>query len=305
MHIFITGGTGLIGSLLVPTLLDRGDTVTLYTRSSNVARLKFGDSVKACTDLDALPSLDGFDGVVNLAGEPIAPGRWTAEKKEHIAKSRKDITRKLTMLILAGKTPPSVFVSGSAVGYYGNQGATWLTEASLPKTDPKTDFLPQVCKEWEQAALGAASERTRVCISRTGIVLSSLGGMLGALLPLFRYGLGAVAGSGEQYISWVHRRDMVDMLCFLLKTEAASGVFNLTAPAPATNRELSHSLAQALHRPCLLRIPAFVARLALGEAATLLLEGQRVSPHNITALGYQFACPELPGALEQIVGLGG
>ncbi|KAL1110037.1 hypothetical protein AAG570_014159 [Ranatra chinensis] len=297
MHTFITGGTGLIGSGLVRSLLKQGDSVTVYTRNAALARQKFGPSVNCCTDLNNVKSFDGFDAVVNLAGEPIAPGRWTADKKDRIAQSRWNITEQLVSRIKAADKPPSVFLSGSAVGYYGNQGRAIVTEDSYAQPS----FLQSVCQKWEAQAFKAVSEKTRVVVSRTGIVMSATGGMLAKLLPVFKLGLGAPIGKGEQGLSWVHRQDMVDMLLFLLRNESAQGAFNLTSPHPLSNREFAQALAHTLRRPCLPAIPSWVIKLALGEASEMLLDGQYVVPKKMVDLGFTFAFPRIDAALQSIL----
>ncbi|MEN9918385.1 MAG: hypothetical protein RL662_821 [Bacteroidota bacterium] len=297
MNIFITGATGLIGSILVENLLERGDKVAILTRDVVKARRVFGDEITCYTSIDDLTSLNGYDAIINLVGESIADKRWTSKQKQKLCHSRCDITQKITALVKASQNPPSVFISGSAVGYYGKSGEAKLTEDS-PFHD---EFTHQLCKQWENLALDAASDKTRVCISRTGIVLSSKGGMLPKMALPFRYGLGAIVGSGNQYISWIHIADMVDALLFLLDTPQASGVFNLTSPDPCTNRIFSKTVSRILNRPCLLKIPSFILYLLMGEVATLLVDGQRVVPDNLTKLGYRFGYPYIRHALEDIL----
>lgn len=296
MRVFITGGTGLIGSLLAPTLLGMGHGVTVLTRDVNRARGVLGEAVEYCASLETLDSLDGFHAVVNLAGEPVQGKRWTTRQKELILQSRLCITRKLVQLMRAGDNPPKVLVSGSAVGFYGRQGDNVLTESG----QPHEGFTYLLCKQWEEAALQADSWNTRTCIIRTGIVLSAHGGLLGELLPLFRLGLGAVLGSGKQYISWVHRQDLVNIIIFLILTSEARGVFNATAPEPVPHKRFCDSLAAAYHRPRFLRLPSLLIRLLVGEGADLILHGQQVVPRHLQRMGYAFVFGELESALQNI-----
>lgn len=297
MKIFITGGTGLIGQRLIGTLRCKGCEITVLTRNEEKARHKFGNSVRYCSSLDTLTSLDGYDAVVNLAGESIAGGLWTEDQKEKLASSRWCITRRLSDLIKQSDSPPSVFISGSAIGYYGAQTYNLLTEESVPHNE----FIHKLCLYWENFAKDAESERTRVCLLRTGIVLSKSGGLLPKMVLLFRFFLGSVMGTGDQYIAWIHIKDMVDGIVFLLETPSASGAFNMTSPNPATNREFSQTLAEVLHRPCLFRIPRKIVSMVAGEAATLVVDGQRAIPRKLKEENYRFEYPELRGALSDIL----
>lgn len=295
MQIFITGGTGLIGTTLIPELIKEGYQITVLTRHETKARKKLGSEVRLCTSLDQLDSLDGFDAVINLAGEPIIGKRWTKKQKGKIEKSRWNTTRQLTGLIKKSNNPPHVFLSGSAVGYYGTQGDTILNEDSTPKED----FLHRVCLQWETLAL-EAKQKTRVCVFRTGIVLSRKGGMLPLLLIPFQLGLGAVLGSGKQYISWIHIDDMVQGIIFLLNTKMAQGVFNFTAPYPVTYKEFSKILAQTLSRPCFFRIPSFLIRWVLGEQSTMILDGQRVIPNKLQNKQFLFIFERVEEAFHHL-----
>lgn len=296
MKIFMTGGTGLIGSRLIPFLLKDGSEITLLVRNEKSGRNKFGKTVAYCSNLDSLKSLDDFDAVVNLAGEPILGKRWSKKQKERIAQSRWQITEQLADLIWASKTPPEVFVSGSASGYYG----PWQDEILTEDSPSHEDFPHVVCKRWEEEALKAASERTRVCILRTGVVLAREGGMLAELLPSFRFGLGAVLGAGKQYLSWIHMEDILRVILFLLKTPEASGIFNATSPGPVTNRDFMDQFAKRLGKIRFLRAPGFALSLLLGEGAGMLLHGQRVIPERLHGLGFHFLFKELSSALSDL-----
>lgn len=297
MRIFITGGTGLIGRKLIPILNQKGYEIAVLTRNVAKAQKKIGNVAKFYTSLDAQSSLDEYDAVINLAGESIAGRRWTKKQKQRLCQSRWSITHKLSELILNGKEPPHVFISGSAVGYYGAQnGDVLLTEDSVPHNE----FTYQLCKKWEDLALRAESEKTRVCLLRTGIVLSSKGGMLPKMALPFKVGLGAVLGNGKQYISWIHIQDMVNGIVYLLENQKAHGAFNMASPHNLTNKDFSKLLAQALHRPCLFRIPSFVIKLILGEMATLVVDGQRATPFKLNELGFQFTFPDTKDALDNL-----
>lgn len=296
MQLFITGGTGLIGSSLIPELKKKGHQITVLTRNKNKARKKLGSEIQYCTSLDYLDSLDGYDGVINLAGEPIIGKRWTKKQKKRIENSRWNTTRRLTQLIKNGNHPPQVFLSGSAVGYYGVHNDTLLNEESTPRND----FLHRVCLEWEQLAF-EASKQTRVCVFRTGIVLSRKGGMIPPLLIPFQLGLGAVLGSGKQYLSWIHIQDMVQAIIFLLENKKAQGTFNFTTPYPVTHKEFSKKLAKTLSRPCFFRIPSFLIRWVLGEQSTMVLEGQRVIPQKLLRAQFSFMYEQIDEALYHLI----
>lgn len=296
MNILLTGGTGLIGSGLVN--LWRGQhQLWVLSRSANKVTDLFGADIKAVTSLTQV-DFNQLDAVVNLAGEPIADKRWTAQQKQRLCHSRWDLTEQLVSAINAAKTPPSVFISGSAIGIYGRQQATLIGEDF---THYHAEFTHQLCQRWEQIALQASSEHTRVCLLRTGIVLAVNGGALKKMYLPFKLGLGGPVASGEQYMSWVHINDVLRIIDFLLLQPTLSGVFNVTAPTPVTNAEFSRSLAKTLHRPAILPMPAFVLQLMLGEMADLLLTGQRVIPANLIKAGFEFQFDTLPGALQDLL----
>jgi hypothetical protein len=297
MRIFITGGSGLIGSNLIERLLKQGHKITLLTRNVKRTTQKLGNEIDYCSSLELLDTLDGYNAVINLAGEPIIGRRWSNKQKMELCNSRWNITARLTELIKNSSNPPQVFISGSAVGYYGVQSGQVLTEDMLAEDG----FLHQLCKKWEELALDAQSERTRVCISRTGIVLSPKGGMLPMMLLPFRMGLGAVFGSGQQYISWIHIEDMLEGLCLLLDSTEAQGIFNFTSPNPESNRVFSDSLSAALSRPRIFRIPSFLLKMILGEAATMVLDGQYVFPQHLQEMGFHFAFEKLESAFQNIL----
>jgi len=239
------------------------------------------------------------DAVVHLAGESIAGGRWTARKKQRIRESRVDATRRLTDTLTRLAKPPAVLVCASAIGYYGSRGDEVLSEESRPGTG----FLADVGREWESASAAAIVRGIRVVNVRIGIVLSPAGGALAKMLTPFRLGLGGVIGGGAQWMSWIALDDVIGALRHALGTDALRGPVNAVAPAPVTNAEFTRTLGRVLRRPTLLPMPAFAARLALGEMADeLLLSSQRVLPARLLASGFAFRYPTLEGALRHELG---
>ncbi|MBT0720632.1 TIGR01777 family protein [Tatumella sp. TA1] len=297
MNILMTGATGLIGRRLVEELQSQSHQLTILTRSPRRAAEYFGDQVTLWETLADQTSLDGFDGVINLAGEPIADKRWTPEQKKKLCDSRWQLTEKLASLITTSLKPPAVFISGSAVGYYGDQG-----EEEVDEDHPANkEFSWQLCAQWEALALAAASEATRVCLLRTGVVLSSTGGALAKMVFPFRVGLGGPLGNGQQFMPWIHIEDMVRGIIFLLNHPDAKGAFNMVAPTPVRNAQFSRVLGEVLHRPTLFRVPASVIRLLMGESATLVLGGQRAVPKRLHEAGYVFRYQELKPALQDVL----
>jgi uncharacterized protein (TIGR01777 family) len=242
-------------------------------------------------------AIDGADAVVNLAGESIAAKRWTAAQKQRIRDSRVQATRSLAAAIRGCPNPPSVFVSGSAVGYYGPLADDVATE----DTPPGSDFLARVCVAWEDEARRAATPRTRVTCIRTGLVLARDGGALPPMLPPFRFGVGGPVGSGRQYWPWIHRQDWVDVVRWAMRTPDSGAAINATAPNPVTNAEFARALGRAMHRPAFLPAPAFALRLLLGEMAdALVLSGQRAVPRRAERGGFTFTYRTVDDALHAI-----
>ncbi|WP_035346204.1 MULTISPECIES: TIGR01777 family oxidoreductase [Dickeya] len=297
MKLLITGGTGLIGRHLIARLLSLSHQITVVTRSPERARRLLGNKVDYWPSLDGHHSLDGFEGVINLAGEPIADKRWSRAQKERLCQSRWDITHQLAQLIRQSTTPPAVFLSGSAVGYYGDQGQALVTEDETPHHD----FTHELCARWEALALEAESDKTRVCLLRTGIVLSRDGGALAKMLPIFRLGLGGPIGSGRQYLPWIHIDDMTNAILYLLDNPILRGPFNMVSPYPARNEKFSAMLANSLNRPGFMRTPGWVLQLLMGEAATLLLGGQRAIPQRLEKAGFGFRFFELEEAIDDLL----
>jgi uncharacterized protein (TIGR01777 family) len=297
MNVLISGATGLIGSALIPELKGGGHRVIRLSRSRSSAE----DTIRwdpASGVLD--PSrLGGIDAVVHLAGESIAEGRWTPEKKRRIMESRREGTRLLSETLAGLSGPPEVMVSASAVGYYGDRGNELLREES----EPGSDFLAEVCKAWEASADPAREAGIRVVHPRMGIVLSTKGGALGRTLPVFKLGGGGRIGSGRQWWSWVTLDDVVGIIIHALTGRSVEGPVNVGSPNPLTNAEYTKVLGKVLNRPTVFPLPARVARLALGELAeALLLASQRMEPARLKETGYEFRYPELEGALRHLLG---
>ncbi|KUJ00243.1 TIGR01777 family oxidoreductase [Vibrio sp. MEBiC08052] len=302
MKILITGGSGLIGKELIKQLITHEHEIVVLTRSEKQTREKLNHlnhyPLELITSLDNLHDLNHFDAVINLAGEPIANRRWTDAQKQAICQSRWQITEKLVELIHASSSPPSVFISGSAVGFYGDQQDHPIDESLQVQSH---EFSHSVCVTWENIAKKAESENTRVCLLRTGVVLSSDGGALQKMLLPYRFGCGGPIGSGNQYLPWIHIHDMVQGILFLLATTYAHGPFNLCAPHPVPNKIFSKTLAKTLHRPHVMSVPAWAIRLLMGESAALLLDSTRAKPKKLTELGFKFQYSHLEPALKQVL----
>lgn len=300
MRVAITGSSGLVGSRLADVLLAAGHSVLRLVRERPESA---GESTAywnpARQELSRF-TLKGVDAVVHLAGENIAARRWNEECKKRIAQSRIEGTRLLAEALAGLDAKPTVWVSASAVGYYGNRGSESLTEESAPGQG----FLSDLCKQWEAAAHPAVAAGVRVVHPRFGMVLAAHGGALGKMLPPFRLGLGGPIGPGTQYISWVTLRDAVAALCFMLENAALAGPVNVTAPEPVTNADFSRALGAALHRPAKVPLPAFAARLAFGEMADeLLLSSTRALPAKLKECGFRFDDAAVGPALCGLVGV--
>jgi len=305
MKVAIAGATGFVGSRLVEKLQAAGHQVVVLSRDAARALRVFPASaypnleVVAYTPAssgDWQKSIAGCDGVVNLAGAPIAEERWTQARQQAILDSRRLTTAKLVEAIVNANPRPSVLVSGSAIGYYGTSETAEFDETS-PAGD---DFLAAVCKDWEAAAQPAKNAGTRLAILRLGIVLG-MGGALGKMLPAFKLFAGGPLGTGKQWFSWVHREDLVDLILYALQNSQVQGVLNATAPNPVRMNELCQTLGEVLKRPSWLPVPSFALELLLGDGAKLVLEGQKVLPKQTLASGFQFQYPTLKLALEEIL----
>ncbi len=300
MNILITGGTGFIGRHLIEK--SAGDTFTVVTRnpSGALANLSNLQQVSNVVTLQEISDLNEYDAVINLAGEPIIDKRWSDSQKRLIEASRWETTRHLVSCFEESSSPPEVFISGSAIGFYGEQGDRKLTERT--ETDA-TDFSANLCREWEHIA-SAASSRTRLVLLRTGIVLHSKFGALQRMLMPFKFGLGGPIGSGQHYFSWIHWQDMIAAIRFLLENKEASGAFNMTAPNPVTNKAFSQALGTAVGMPALLPVPPFALRIMLGEGAELLTVSQRVIPQALSDSGFNFTYTHVDDCLQNLLGDG-
>jgi uncharacterized protein (TIGR01777 family) len=304
MRIVIAGGTGFLGQALLAALGRDVHDLTILTRRHILEPAGSRSGARSVTwnpsnaGAPWTGSIDDADVVINLVGDSIAEGRWTAAKKQRILQSRVDATRALAAAISGSASPPGLFLSGSAVGFYGPRGDEIVTESDRAGDD----FLASVCAQWEREAVRVASARTRVICLRTGLVLDAKAGALPKMLLPFRLGVGGRLGSGRQYMPWIHRQDWVDLVRFLVANPAASGAINATAPSPVTNAEFTKTLGRVLRRPAFLPTPAFALRLVLGEMAdALLLTGQRVVPAAAQRSGYRFAYQGLESALRDLL----
>ncbi len=307
MRIVIAGGTGFLGSPLAEAYAEEGHDVRVLTRglAPGDSRHDPGTGVPGVTRVgwqangESGPwaaAIDGADAVVNLAGESIADGRWTPQRKALLRDSRILATKSLVAAITAAKAPPRVFVSGSAVGYYGPCGDEPLTEDSRPGDD----FLATLCVDWEAEARRATTSGTRLALLRTGIALERSGGALAKMITPFKLFAGGPIGSGRQYMSWIHRLDWLEMVRWIVDTPQVTGPVNATAPHPVTNRQLARALGRALHRPALVPAPGFALKIVLGEMADSLVTGQRVLPERAKSLGFHFRYPEIEQAFRGI-----
>ena len=300
MRALVIGATGFIGRRLI----DRLDRPMVLSRDAERARRALDRSdatVLACSGADEpvpADALDGVDTVFHLAGEPIASGRWTRRKRRALRDSRVHGTRRLVEAIQAGSQRPRTLVCASAVGYYGDCGDRELIESA----PPGDDFLARICVDWEAEAQRAASLGVRVVCPRIGIVLGPAGGALAKMLPTFRLGLGSPLGTGRQWMPWIHRDDLVELLLFCAAHDAVAGPVNAVAPAPATNREFTVALGRVLRRPTILpAVPGLVLRTVLGEFGSVLLYSQRAAAARAIEAGFAFRHPNLEDALRQIL----
>lgn len=299
MKILMTGVTGLIGRALSRKLKSEGHTIVGLSRAPEKSAKLTVDELLKWDGLAQLPQeyLQGVDAVVHLAGEPVAEGRWSEERKKRIRDSRVVSTRSLVEAMRLAATKPAVLVCGSAVGFYGDRADEELDERS----PAGTDFLAQVCQEWEGEAHRARASGIRVVEVRTGVVLARDGGALKKMLPPFKMGVGGALGNGRQWFPWIHLDDIVGLFNFALNTPTLNEPINATAPEIVTNAEFTKRLGKALHRPAFLPVPAFALHLLFGEMAVVLLASQRALPKAALAAGYHFTYPNLPPALEDLV----
>lgn len=296
MRLIVTGATGFIGTELCARLLQQGHALTLLTRGappdrSTETKRWLHWTPGTLRDWDA--ALDGADGVINLAGEPIAAKKWTYAQRHRIEESRIDATNNLVRACANAKKRPKVFISASAVGYYGPRGDEVITE----EAPAGHDFLSQLCSAWEAQAVKAEALGIRVVRLRIGIVLGR-GGALTKMAEPFRYFVGGKLGSGEQWMSWIHLEDVIGLIVRILEDPGIKGPVNATAPNPVRNLEFCKTLGSVMHRPCWMQVPGFALRLALGDMADMLLTGQRVIPATAEKFGYHFQYQDVESALQ-------
>jgi uncharacterized protein (TIGR01777 family) len=297
----VTGGTGLVGRALIPELLARQDEVLCVTRDPGRAREVLPGAIEWIGADPCLPGvwqdrLQSCDAVINLAGDPVATGRWSRQKKHRLRRSRLAVTEGVARAMADGGRPMTL-ISGSAVGYYGDRGAAALGE----EQEPGQDFLARLALEWEHMATKACRDNTRVVLLRTGVVLTSAGGALPRLVQPFRLGAGGPLGSGRQYFPWIHRQELVRIILFALDQAAVAGPINAVVPNPPTQKQFAAALGRALGKPCWLPAPAAALRLLLGEKAAMLLASQRALPNVLKAHGYRFVWGDLDEALADLL----
>ena len=297
--ILVTGGTGFIGTRLVEVLAEAGHRVTVLTRDARRGR-KFRGRVTLIENLHTLGRDTPFDAIVNLAGEPVAGGRWTKSRKQKLLESRLATTESVLRLISKSRRKPAVLVQASAIGFYGNDAEVSFVEGA----EGRPSFTHEVCAATEQAAEAVEAMGVRLVKLRIGLVLGSSGGVLARMLLPFEFGFGGPMGSGRQWMSWIHLDDIVGLILHAITVESVSGALNATAPEPVRNADFARALGRALHRPALVPVPALALRLLFGRGLTeeVLVGGQRVLPQQAEATGYQFLYPTLPEALREIVG---
>lgn len=308
MRIIVSGGTGFVGRALVHALMARGETPVVLTRGRPRAiahacgECVRGSKAELATWTPEQPGewqrvVEGADAVVHLAGASIADGRWTKERMEAIRSSRVRSTELLARAIAAASDKPRVFVSASATGFYGMNTGDQTIDEDAPNGD---DFLARVCRDWEGATAAAGEAGVRVVHPRIGIVLGRGGGMLGKMLPMFKAFMGGPVGDGTQYVPWVHVRDLVRIIEAMVARDDLAGAYNATAPEPVTMNAFADTLGATLGRPAALRVPPFAVKLAFGEAADVVLGGQRAIPRRLVDAGFAFVFPELASALADL-----
>jgi uncharacterized protein (TIGR01777 family) len=296
MHsrVLVSGVSGPIGAALLPSLRASGWSVVRLVRGQRTGE---GEIAWDPAKTFAPEAVSGFDAVIHLAGEPVF-GRWTDAKKAKILSSRVDGTLHLSRALAQAEEKPKVFISGSAIGYYGNRGDELLREESAPGAG----FLCEVCEKWEEATMPAVQADIRTAHLRTGIVLSPKDGALGAMLPPFKMGLGGRIGDGRQWMSWIHVQDMVGAIHHILKNDLLQGAVNMVAPRTVINHEFVKTLASVLSRPTILPMPAFAVKAVFGQMGEeMLLASQKVEPGRLISSGYPFRFRDLRAALQNLL----
>jgi len=298
MNILITGGTGFIGTELRSLLLQQAHHLTILTRTPSDYEEEQAENQQFISwDDDLVPVMEQADTVVNLVGSPVFGRRWTEQVKQTIYSSRVDNTRKLVQSVGKAGNPPGLMISASAIGYYGDQGNDILNE-SEPAGD---SFLSRVCKDWEAAARKVEQYGVRLAIPRIGIVLERGGGALRQMLPPFKFFVGGPVGTGRQYFPWIHMHDLCRGIIFPMENRDFEGVYNLCAPAPVTMSEFAHNLGAVLNRPSFFKVPEFVLRIVLGEAAEPIMESIRAQPEHLMQSGFEFRFDDVKEALADIL----
>lgn len=296
MRILITGGTGFVGKLLCQRLHEKGHELLLVSRAPHRAQTVVPPSAEIRPDILEFQTSQP-EAIINLAGDPIAEGRWSEEKKQRLLDSRLNTTNAIVEFCKGLNKPPHTLISASAMGYYGARGEEEVTEDE----PPGTEFIAALCHKWEEAAQQAEPAGVRVARVRIGIVLGPGGGSLARMLPAFKLGLGGTLGSGRQYMPWIHREDLVRLILFLLDNQNLSGAFNASAPRPVTNSEFTRTLAGKLGRPAIIPVPEIALKLMFGEMSRVLLTGANMKPQRLMDNGFEFKYPELDKALGEIL----
>jgi len=298
MKILMTGGTGFIGTALSRRLAAAGHTIVFHVRDRTRAATKLGRNNRFVTDLDQIAADEDIEAIVNLAGTPIAGSLWTTAYRRKLVESRVDTTKALVDLARRLERPPKVMVSASAAGYYGDGGDQWLTETS----PVQNIFMSTLCQRWENAAEEVRSLGVRLVIPRISVVLGTDGGAFPSLVRPLRFGLGAVLSSGDQYFPWIHKTDLLRMIEYMLDNADMDGPYNAAAPDARTQRAFNRAIADHLGRPMFLWAPALALKVPLGELSDLFLKGQRMSADRIMGAGFRFDFPDLPAALDDLLG---
>lgn len=293
----VTGGTGFIGSALLPRLVDAGHEVVVFTRRPDKFAGQFGNAVSFIDSFDAVSGETCFQAVINLAGEGIGDKRWSEKRKQQLLDSRINTTRDLVSCLARLQALPEVMISGSAVGWYGAQGEKPLKE----EDDYVKEFSHAICQQWEEAAAEVKDLGVRLCIVRLGVVLERGGGIIKKLLPPFKCGLGGPISSGQQMMSWIHMNDVINAFNFLINNSQLDGIFNLAAPAAVDSKTFSRALGRAISRPAFLPLPGFMVKLLFGEMGDrLLLHGQNVVPARLLDNGFEFEYPDIEAAFAGV-----
>ncbi|PVZ64990.1 TIGR01777 family oxidoreductase [Pelagibaculum spongiae] len=297
MNILISGGTGFIGKALCHRLTTQGHQLWVLSRQPEKVTQLCGSSVIGINIDAPIPDNINFQAVVNLAGEGIADKRWSSSRKQQLIDSRIQTTQKLVDWVKQASYKPTVFISGSAIGWYGDQGSQQLDEQSKPRNE----FTHRLCQQWEDTAKPLEDLGVRLCLLRTGLVIGKDGGFLKRMLLPFKMGAGGRMGDGAQWMSWIHMEDMLGLILFLIDHPTISGPINATAPTSVMNSQFTRVLAKKLNRPAIAHLPSWFLKGAFGEMATLLISGQRVLPQKAQSAGYHFVYEELDKALQDIL----